>query len=131
MGVANEHPRNGRVTTDGVNLLIISQSVDDTVPVSDCSNTESGGWFVAGDVGGHRQITGEFEGIKLTGEATPIEPGKTYAASLLPSNKEAGGAYTGTFYVENVRRQGQVTQNGPATWSARGTFSEEVTIPTA
>lgn len=131
MAVANEHPRNGRVTVDGVHLLIVEQSADDTVPVSDCSNTESGGWFVAGEVGGHRQITGEFSGIKISGQAVDLEPGNTYAASLYPSNKDAGGAYVGDFYVENVRRQGQVTQNGPALWTARGTFSGTVTIPTA
>lgn len=130
--VANEHPKNGRVTVSAAHLIILSMSTDDTVPVSDCSNTESGGWFMAGDVGGHRQVTGEFEGIKLASTAVPVEPGQTYAATAIhPSSKGANTPYSGTFYVENVRRQGQVTQNGPATWAARGTFTGTVTIPTA
>ena len=129
--VANKHPRLGRVTTDGVHLLITDMSTDDTTPVSDCTNTESGGWFVAGEEGGVTQITGEFTAILLKGSPPDVVPGQSYAASFHHGSKDANTAYTGTFYVENVRQQGQVSQAGPSVFSGRGTFTGTVTRPTA
>lgn len=130
--VANEHPKNMRVTVTAVHLFILSQSINDNVPVSDCSHSEGNGWFLAGDVGGLQQVTGEFSGIKISSEAVPIQAGQTYAATAIhPSSKDANTGYEGTFYVESVRREGQVGQTGPATWAASGTFSGTVTRPTA
>lgn len=130
--VANEHPKNGRVTVDSVHLFITESSTTDRVPVSDCSHTEGGGKFLAGDEGGLEQVTGEFSGIKIGNAAVPVQAGQTYAATdISQCSKGAGAAYSGTFYVEEVRRSGQVGQTGPATWSASGTFSGDFTRPTA
>lgn len=130
--VANEHPKNGRVTVSGSHLFIMEMSTDDTVPVSDCSHTEGNGKFVAGDEGGLEQVTAEWTGIKIGGEGVPVVAGQAYEATAVhTSSKSANTGYSGTFYVENVRRQGQVSQTGPATFTARGTFTGDFTRPTA
>lgn len=129
--ISNKHPRLGRVTVDAAHLLITEMSNDDTTPVSDCTNTESGGWFVAGEEGGVTQITGEATAILLKGSPAAVTPGATVEASFHHGSKDANTAYTGEFYIENVRQQGQVSQNGPSVYSLRGTFTGTVTRPSA
>ena len=130
MAVANKHPKNGRVAMDGQNLFITDMNTDDTAPVSDCTNTESTGWFEAGTEGGIIHITGEFTAILLDGSAPSVTPGSTYAAKFSHGSKAAGGAYEGSFYIENLRQQGQIGQTGPSVYTGRGTFSGTVVRPT-
>lgn len=128
--LAVKHPKNSRIVMAGSNLLITDMSLDDNVPTTDATNTESLGRFEAGDEGGIEQVTFEFTAIVPAGAAPDVTPGNSYAATMHHGDRVANSGYDGTVYIESIRLQGQPSQNGPQVYTGRGTFSGEFTRPT-
>lgn len=132
--VANRHARNGRVTIgvdpDGKNLLITDMSADEQVPESDCTNTESGGFFVAGEEGGVQRCNIEFTAILLKGATTDVRPGTIYDILLQFGQKtDPLDGFSGKIYVSGLKHAGQVSNNGPIVYTGTGVFTGEYTPP--